>query len=384
MHTAAFIGKLMTTKKDYYEILNVEKTVSKSEIESAYRKLAVQYHPDRVAPEKKEEAREKFKEITEAYAVLFDENKRKLYDQYGHAGIDGNYTNEDIFRGVNFDSIFHDMGYGQRGNEDFFSNIFDFFGQSGGRQRVKRGSPTKGSDLEIPATITLKEAYEGTEKQLQYYKTETCHTCKGSGAEPKTSKKPCPVCRGSGQQVAQMGGFFTFAQPCQRCHGEGEIIEIPCGDCKGRGKVRKSESLTVKIPKGVDNGNTIRLRGQGEAGERGGPPGDLYASIRVQPDNNYLRKGDDIYTEVKISFPTAALGGDVEVPTFADKLKMKIPPGTQSNKNFRIKEKGMPNVHDERRYGDLYVKVIIDVPVKLSELQKEILREFSRSISKPQ
>ncbi|MBU0952578.1 MAG: molecular chaperone DnaJ [Elusimicrobia bacterium] len=372
----------MSTKKDYYEVLGIAKTAQKTEIEQAYRKLAVQYHPDRVAPDKKEEARERFKEITEAYAVLFDDNKRKLYDQYGHAGIDGNYTNEDIFRGVNFDNIFHDMGGGRGGNEDFFGTIFDFFGNSSGRSAGRsRKGPGRGSDLEIPQTVTLEEAYKGVEKPIQYYKTETCNTCKGTGAEPRTTKKICPVCRGTGQQTASMGGYFTFSQPCQKCHGEGEIIEIPCGDCKGRGKVRKSEQITVKIPKGVDNGTSIRVRGKGEAGERGGPGGDLYVSIRVQPDNNFERKGDDLYTEVKIPFPIAALGGEADVPTFEDKLRMKIPPGTQSNKNFRIKEKGMPNVHTEKQ-GDFYVQVIIDVPTKLTELQKEILREFNRTLNK--
>ena len=374
----------MSTKKDYYEILGITKSAQKSDIDQAYRKLAVQHHPDRVAADKKDEAREKFKEITEAYAVLSDDKKRKLYDQYGHAGIDGSYSNEDIFRGVDFDSIYHDIGGGGRGtSEDFFGTIFDFFGNAGGARgagRTKRG-PARGSDLEIPQMITLEEAFNGVEKPIQYYKTETCQTCKGSGAEPKTAKKPCPVCRGTGQQTASMGGFFTFSQPCQRCHGEGEIIEIPCGDCKGRGKLRKSEQITVKIPKGVDNGTSIRVRGKGEAGERGGPAGDLYVSIRIQPHNDFQRKNDDLFSSVKVTFPTAALGGEVDVLIFDDKIKMKIPAGTQTNKNFRIREKGMPNVHTERR-GDLYVKVVIDVPVKLSELQKELLREFNRTLNK--
>ncbi|MEW6040012.1 MAG: DnaJ domain-containing protein, partial [Elusimicrobiota bacterium] len=290
----------MTTKRDYYEVLGVSKTSSQSEIEQAYRRMAVQYHPDRVAADKKEEAREKFKEISEAYAVLSDPQKRKQYDMYGHAGIDSRYTAEDIYRNVDFSSIFQDLGFGSSGFESFFGDIFDFFG--GTRQAARKRGPERGVDIEVPAVITLQEASRGAEKHLQYYHTEVCPVCDGSGAKPGSSKKTCPVCRGTGQQSASYGGFLTFAQTCQKCRGTGEVIENPCKECNGRGKIKKSSGITVKIPAGVDNGTSIRVRGKGEAGERGGPAGDLYVSIRIQPDSNFERVQDDIYTAVKVPF----------------------------------------------------------------------------------
>lgn len=369
----------MTTKRDYYEVLGVPKDASKEEIDKAYRKLAVQFHPDRVPPEQKESAREKFKEISEAYAVLSDPQKRALYDQYGHAGIDGRYTSEDIFRGVDFDSIFRDIGFGTSAFEDFFSDIFDFFGTGTAHRTSRRTGPVKGADLEIPVSITLEEAYTGVEKPIQFYHTETCDVCKGTGAKPGTGTKTCPLCKGTGQQTSAIGGFFAFTRTCDRCHGTGEIIQHPCSECNGRGKVKKSVNITVKIPKGVDTGTHIRVKGKGEAGERGGPSGDLYILVRVQPHPDFEREGDNLFTQASLPFHIAALGGEITVKTLDGKIKMKVPPGTPSNKIFRMKGKGMPNIHTNR-YGDLYVRLIIDVPTKLTERQKELLREFGRTL----
>lgn len=366
----------MTAKRDYYEILGLSKDASHADIEQAYRKYAVQYHPDRVPAEKKEEAREKFKEISEAYAVLSDAQKRKQYDMYGHAGIDSRYSPEDIYRNVDFGSIFQDLGFGARGFESFFGDVFDFFGGArGGAKSARHRGPERGVDIEVPAIITLQDAYRGTEKHLQYYRTETCPVCSGSGARPGTSAKTCPVCKGTGQQSTSYGGFLTFAQTCQKCRGTGEVLENPCKECAGRGKVKKSAGITVKIPAGVDNGTSIRVRGKGEAGEHGGPSGDLYVSVRIQPDERFERANDDLYTSVKIPFHIAALGGDTVVPTLDGSIKIKIPPGTQPDKDFRVKGKGMPNVHTEKN-GDLYIKIQIEVPTKLSERQKELLREY--------
>lgn len=360
-------------KRDYYEVLGIAKNASQQEIEQAYRKLAVQYHPDRVPPDKKDEAREKFKEISEAYAVLSDSNKRRQYDQFGHAGIDQQYSYEDIFRGADFGSIFEDLGFGT----SIFDDLFDFFGT---RRRQKTGVGERGADIEYPLSVTLEEAYTGVEKELNFYHTETCTVCKGSGAKPGTSKKTCPECRGVGQLKSSFGGFFTFAQTCRRCRGTGQVIETYCNECHGRGKVKKQVKLTVKIPQGVDNGTTIRIRGKGEAGEFGGPPGDLFAVVRIQPHQIFTRRNNDIFCEVPIAYHIAVLGGEIEVPTLDGKIKMKIPPGTESNKTFRIKNKGMPDLHNPNRHGDGYVKVTIAVPTKLTEKQKALLREFGRSL----
>lgn len=359
----------MAVKKDYYEVLGLNKNASPEEIKQAYRRLALQFHPDRVVPDKKKEAEEKFKEISEAYAVLSDSEKRAQYDRFGHAGIDQRYTYEDIFRGVDFGSIFEDIG-GPSIFEDFFSDIFGF----GTRRR--RG-PQRGADLEYPLTISLEESARGTEKTINIYHTETCSVCRGTGAKPGAGKKTCPECKGRGQVTSAFGGFFTFLETCRRCGGSGEVIEVPCSSCQGRGKIRKSSKISVKVPAGVDTGTSIRIRGKGEAGELGGPSGDLYVVIRLEPHPLFIREGNDVYCEVPISFPVACLGGEVNVPTLDGKVKLKIPSGTPSNKIFRLSGKGIPYLHSRGR-GDEYVKVNIQVPVKLSDQQKELLREFAR------
>ena len=359
----------LAIKRDYYEVLGVNKNATPEEIKQAYRKLAVQCHPDRVPPEKKKEAEEKFKEVSEAYAVLSDPEKRVQYDRFGHAGIDQRYTYEDIFRGVDFGSIFEDLGFGTSIFGDVFSDFFGF----GGRR--KRG-PQRGADLEYALTLTLEEASTGAEKNIDLYHTETCSLCRGTGAKPGTGKRSCPECKGRGQVSSAFGGFFTFSQTCPRCYGAGEITETPCPQCQGRGKVKKSSKISVKIPPGVDTGSAIRVRGKGEAGEMGGPPGDLYIVTRIEKHPILTREGSDLYCEVPISFPVACLGGEVIVPTLDGKVKLKIPPATPANKIFRLSGKGMPSLHSRAR-GDEYVRVTIQVPTKLSEKQKELLREFA-------
>jgi len=359
----------MTVKKDYYEILGVSKNASQKEIEEAYRRLAIQYHPDRHPPEKKEEMREKFKEISEAYAVLSDPNKRKQYDMYGHAGIDSSYTQEDIFSGVDFGSVFRDIGF-----DSVFEDLFDFFGV-----KTQRRGPQRGADIEIPVTITLEEAYKGTEKQISFYHTVVCPVCKGSGAKPGTSKKVCPKCKGQGT-IVYSRGFFTFKETCPRCKESGEIVDIPCERCGGHGKIKQQESIVVKIPAGVDNGTSIRVKGKGEAGVEGGSSGDLYVSVRIQQHPVFVRQGDDLVCKIEIPYPVAVLGGEVEVPTIdGSKIKMAVPQGTQPGKVFRIKGKGMPDLHTGRK-GDLYIEVSIQVPSKLNERQRTALREYAKTL----
>jgi molecular chaperone DnaJ len=370
----------MPTKRDYYEILGVSKTAGTDEIKKAYRNLALQFHPDRVTADKKKEAEERFKEISEAYAVLSDVDKRKLYDQYGHAGIDGRYTSEDIFKNADFsgvEDVFRSGGF-----EDVFGDIFNMFGGGGGGQhfsgrRSRTSAPTRGVDLEYHLTITLEEAYRGCEKTVSLYHTQVCQVCRGDGAKPGTSKKTCPTCKGHGV-VMYSRGFFSLQQTCSKCGGSGETISTPCPECSGRGKVKKESTLTVKIPPGVDTGSTIRVRGKGEAGERGGPSGDLYIVIKVLDHKLFERRKDDLYVEVQVGIATAALGGEIVVPTLdGHHISMKIPSGTPSNKIFRLKDKGMPSVHTGSP-GDEYVKAVIVPPESMTNRQKELLKEFAQ------
>ncbi len=364
----------MSTKRDYYEILNVTKNTSADEIKKAYRNLALQFHPDRVAADKKKEAEERFKEISEAYAVLADTEKRKLYDQYGHAGIDNRYTSEDIFRNADF-SGFEDI-FQQGGFNEVFGDIFDIFGGGGFRGRTRRSGPARGSDLEYHLTITLEDAFYGCEKTIDIYHTQTCSACRGSGAKAGTSKKTCPVCKGAGA-VRYSRGFFSLQQTCSKCGGSGEIVGTPCSECSGRGKVKKQSKITVKIPAGVDTGNTIRVKGKGEAGEKGGPSGDLYIVVRVMQHKIFHREKDDIYVEVPVGIATAALGGEITVSTLDGNVSMKIPPSTASDKVFRLKGKGMPSVNSSH-VGDEYAKVLITPPENLTTRQKELLKEFAK------
>jgi len=365
----------MTTKRDYYEILGVSKSAGVDEIKKTYRTLALKFHPDRVPAEQKKAAEEKFKEISEAYAVLSDPEKRKMYDQYGHAGIDQRYAQEDIFRGADFSSIFGNMGAGGM-FEDLFADLgFDIFGGGGrGGRGAGSGRQRRGRDLEITVNITLEEAASGLEKTITVPRYEMCQTCSGSGAKPGTKKAACQQCRGTGRVVVS-SGFFQLAQTCPKCHGQGELIQTPCPECRGEGRVRKTSNIKVKIPPGVDTGNNLRVRGEGEAGAGG--RGDLYVIIDIARHPVFERRDNDIITEATVSVSKAILGGEVQVPTLNGHVEMKIPAGTQSGRIFRLKDKGIPDVHG-RGVGDELVKVNVEIPAKITSEQKRLIEEFAR------
>ncbi|MFH1460047.1 MAG: molecular chaperone DnaJ [Candidatus Omnitrophota bacterium] len=360
------------TKRDYYEILGVEKNASVDEIKKTYRKLAMKYHPDRVSGDKRKESEEKFKEISEAYAVLSDTNKRAQYDRFGHAGIDNQYSEEDIFRGADFSSIFEEMGFSGGG---IFEDIFSGFGFSGSRR--SRGGPRRGADLEYELALEFEEAAAGIEKSIAINRKEVCSACNGEGAQSGTKKITCPACKGSGQ-VGQSAGFFTIARTCDSCRGEGVIITNPCKSCRGTGKVSVQRKINVKVPAGVDSGSHLRVRGEGEAGTRDGPRGDLYILIRLKKHKIFERHRNDIYCKKSISFVQAALGTEIQVPTlYEGKIKMKIPAGTQSEKVFRINGKGFTDLRGYKK-GDQFVQVHVSVPVNLSEREKKLLLEFAK------
>jgi molecular chaperone DnaJ len=366
----------MATKRDYYEVLGVAKGASTDEIKKTYRTLAMKFHPDRVPQEQKKDAEEKFKEISEAYAVLSDTQKRGLYDQYGHSGIDQRYTNEDIFKGADFSSVFSGMGGGGGGAsffEDLFGDMgFDIFGGGGGGGRQSR--QRRGRDLEITVRVSLIEALDGVEKTITVPRYEVCPTCSGSGAKPGTKKMTCPECRGSGRIIVS-SGFFQLAQTCPKCRGEGQIIQTPCPECDGAGRVRVTRNIKVKIPPGVDSGSHLRVRGEGESGTAG--RGDLYVLIEVEPDPVFHRDGNNLVTGITISLPKAVLGGMVKVPVLKGQVDMKIPPGTQSGRIFRLKEKGLPDLHG-RGIGDELVRVEVEIPHRLSPEQRKLMEEFAR------
>ncbi|WFD11576.1 molecular chaperone DnaJ [Tepidibacter hydrothermalis] len=352
------------SKRDYYEVLGVEKGASDQELKKAYRKLAMKYHPDR-NPDNKE-AEDKFKEANEAYEVLSDAQKRQNYDQFGHAGANGGHGGFD----------FNGSGFG--GFEDIFGDMFgDIFG--GGRSR-RRNGPERGSDIRYRMTISFEDAAFGIEKEITINRSESCDECSGTGAKPGTSKKTCPTCGGSGEvKQAQRTPFGTMmnVRPCHACSGSGSIIETPCSKCSGKGEVNKKKQVNIKIPAGIDDGSAIRLSGEGELGLRGGPRGDLYVVIDVLPHKLFERDGNDVYCEMPITFAQAALGDEVEVPTLDGKVKYKIPEGTQTGTVFRLREKGIPRLRSKTR-GDQYVKVVVEVPKKLSENQKDLLKQFAK------
>jgi len=374
---------MASTKRDYYEVLGVKKSATLDEIKKAYRELALRYHPDRVPHEQKKEAEEKFKEISEAYAVLSDSQKRATYDEYGHAGVDQRYTYEDIMRGGQW-SGFEDIGLGdllkhfQRmfagggfefGAEDAFDDFF--FGSRETTKKARR----KGRDLQISVDITLEEAASGTEKTINVPRYEQCSTCDGSGVKPGTKKISCPQCKGSGRLVMGSGSFY-IEQPCSRCGGEGSIIQTPCLDCHGEGRAKVTRKIKVKIPAGVDTGAHLRVRGEGESGTAG--RGDLYVIIEVQPHPVFERHDNDVLTEINISLSKAILGDAVEVPTLNGKVSMKIPAGTQSGRIFRLKEKGIPDLHG-RGNGDELVRVNVEIPTRLTSEQRRLIEEFAKA-----
>jgi len=362
----------MTDKRDYYEVLGVQKDSSKQDIKRAYRKLAMEYHPDR---NKAPEAEEKFKEISEAYAVLSDDEKRSQYDQYGHAGINGKYNWEDIYRGADFESIFRDMGFGGG-----LGSIFEmFFG--GGRGR-RRNGPQKGADLRSDVEITLEEAAFGIDKELEVPGFDGCKSCNGSGMKAGTGSQRCPKCDGAGEvrYAKNFGGmYFTQVQPCSECNGRGVPLENLCPTCRGTGATPSIHQIKLKIPAGIENGFSLRLPGEGKPGIKGGPRGDLYVVVHVKPHEFFLRRGDDVLYEAKISFPQAALGTNINVPTLHGEAKLKVPSGTQSGTIFRLKGKGLPHLHGWGK-GNQFVNVVIDTPTKLTNQQKDLLKKLEKEL----
>ena len=347
-------------KRDYYDVLGVNKSADKEEIKKAYRKLALKYHPDKNKGDKG--AEEKFKEAGEAYHVLSDEKRKANYDQFGHAAFQG-AGGQGGFSNFDFSSSFSDI----------FEDVFGDFGF--GRQSRGGRSRNRGNDLRYDISINLNDAFIGTEKKVNYTTYKKCKTCSGSGAKPGSKPSACSYCGGQGR-VRSSQGFFTIQQTCPECGGEGQKITNPCGNCNGMGKQQSNENVAVKIPQGVDDGTRIRLAGKGEAGNKGGSNGDLYLFISVEPHNIFKRSEENLYYELPISFTDAALGSTVEVPSIdGKKTKIKIPSGTQSGKQLRLKGKGMP-VLKRNIYGDLYIRIITEVPTSLTKKQKELLIEF--------
>ncbi len=350
-------------KQDYYELLGVAKNASDAEIKKAFKRLAMKYHPDRNPDDSEAEA--KFKEAKEAYDVLSDAQKRAAYDQFGHAGVDPSAgAGAGFGGGANFSDIFGDV----------FSDIFSGGGRGGGGgQRAYRGS-----DLRYRLDLDLEDAVAGTTVKIKVPSMVPCTECDGSGAKKGSSPSTCTTCGGHGQ-VRMQQGFFSVQQTCPRCHGTGKMIGDPCGKCHGQGRVKETKTLSVKVPAGVDIGDRIRLSGEGEAGENGGPPGDLYVEINVKPHPIFTREESNLHSEVPISFVAAALGGELEVPTLNGKVKLKIPPETQSGSVFRLRGKGVKQVRGGAT-GDLMCRVMVETPVKLTGQQKELLQQFQASL----
>ncbi|MBI1910851.1 MAG: molecular chaperone DnaJ [Deltaproteobacteria bacterium] len=342
-------------EKDFYKILGVDRNATDDEIKKAYRKLAHEMHPDKHSGDKDKE--EKFKLVNEAYETLKDPEKRAQYDRFGYVGSGPGFRDAGGYGGGDFNDLFGEV----------FSEFF------GGQRR--RPGPERGADLRYDLQIAFEEAAFGTEKTINIPRTVACGTCSGIGAKPGTYPQTCNTCRGTGQVRFQQG-FFAVSRPCSTCGGKGTVIKDPCTECRGTGHIRTQSTLTVKIPAGVDTGSRLRLTGEGEYGERGGPPGDLYIIISVTPHSIFKRENDDIICEVPISFPQAALGAEIDVPTLEGPVKLKIPAGTQSGKVFRIKHKGIASLHTGRR-GDALVIVKVETPTKLSRKQKELLEEFA-------
>lgn len=348
------------SKRDYYEVLGVGRDASEREIKKSYKRMAMKFHPDRNPGDKKAEA--KFKEIKEAYEILTDSDKKAAYDQFGHAGVDPN------------------RGGGFGGNADFGDVFGDVFGDIfGGGRRGGQRQAARGNDLRYNLELSLEEAVKGLTKELRIPTLAACDSCNGTGASKGSSPTTCGTCHGQGQ-VQMRQGFFAVQQACPTCHGRGKIIKDPCKKCHGEGRVEKSKTLSVKIPAGVDNGDRIRLSGEGEAGEFGAPAGDLYVQVSVREHSIFVRDGNNLYCEVPISFGKAALGGEIEVPTLDGKVKLKIPTETQTGRMFRMRGKGVKSVRSHA-VGDLLCKVVMETPVNLSDKQKELLREFDESLT---
>ena len=360
-------------KKDFYEVLGVKKGASDDEIKKAYRRLAMKYHPDRNAGDK--EAEKHFKELNEANEVLSDPQKKAAYDQYGHAGIDPSM-------GGGARGGFHggQGAQGGQGFDDLFGMFGDIFGGGrGGRGGQGQAQGRRGSDLQYNMQITLEEAVHGVTKEIQVPTYVNCKTCKGSGSKKDSGKVTCTTCHGQGV-VRMQQGFFSMEQACPKCHGAGQIIKDPCEKCHGSGRERETKKLSVKIPGGVDTGDRVRLTGEGEAGEQGAPAGDLYVQVHVQDHPIFRREESDLHCEVPISFTTACLGGELEIPTLDGKVKLKIPAETQSDKVFRLRGKGVKQLRSSH-VGDLLCRVLVETPVNLTKTQKELLEQFEKSLA---
>lgn len=358
-------------KRDYYEVLGVSRGASEDEIKKAYKKMARKYHPDLNPGDKT--AEEKFKEVNEAYEVLSDADKKARYDQYGHAGVDPNFGAGGFDGGFDGSFDFGDLG-------DIFGSFFG--GGFGGGRRTNPNAPQRGESIRMSIAISFEEAAFGCEKAVTVERYETCDTCHGNGCAPGTSPEVCPDCHGTGTvQVRRQTpmGVFATSSPCPKCGGKGRIIHQPCKDCRGSGMVRKKKTIQASIPAGIDNGQTISIRGQGNAGKNGGPAGDLLITITVRPHELFRREGTSVLCEAPITFTQAVLGAELEIPTIDGKVKYTLPEGTQSGTTFRLKGKGIPSINGRGR-GDQYVTVYIETPKNLNKEQKEALKKFAETM----
>jgi molecular chaperone DnaJ len=364
---------LVAEKRDYYEVLGIEKGASQDEIKKAFRKLAFQYHPDR---NKEPQAEEKFKEISEAYAVLSDPEKKQQYDMFGHAGISGRYSAEDIFRGVNLQDIFTEFGFG----DDLLSRIFGgiFGGGFNGFQR-QRG-PRRGSDLQTRIEVDLEKAAFGTEVEISLNRLQKCSRCDGTGAEPGTDLSTCSKCNGRGRiehRTQSLFGQMIRVVTCDMCNGRGKMAETPCKSCRGRSLEERRSRLNVKVPPSIEDGTQLILRGQGEDSTFGGPPGDLYVTVRVRPHPYLIRRGRDIIYEAEVNFPQATLGTTLSVPSLTGEKSLRVPPGTQSGAILRMKGEGIPNRFGK---GDQLVHINVLIPKKLNRKQRELVEELGKEM----